>query len=101
MLTQVSAWDLGMNTGRLRSSPIQGRPGGEDGIRHGVKEFGVIARLSPARAETTSQEECLSQESRAAASLPITFAKNSPALRKQRKGLPAKTREADKLSNLK
>lgn len=65
-----------------------------------VKEFWVILRLSPARREITSQEGCLAQETRAAASLPITFVKSSPALRKQENGLPAKTHEFDNSSHL-
>lgn len=56
-------------------------------------------RLSPARGEMTSQEECLAQ-TRVVASLPITFTKNSPALRKQGNGLPGKTYEVDNSSQV-
>lgn len=48
----------------------------------------------------TSPEGSLAQETRAAASLPITSTKNSPASRKQGNGLPTKTLEFDNSFNL-
>lgn len=100
---QKSTWDLGMNQDMevARFSLHLGRFYDEDGIRCGMKEFWVNVRLSPARGEMTSPEECLAQETRAAASLPITFMKNSPALREQGNGLPTKTHELDNSCNIK
>lgn len=82
------------------ASPHLGRLYDEDGIRCGMKEFWVNVRLSPARREMTSPEGSLAQETRAAASLPITSTKNSPASRKQGNGLPTKTHEFDNSFNL-
>lgn len=66
-----------------------------------MKEFGVIAGLSPVRGEVASQEECLAWEARAAACSLITLMKHGPALRKQWNGLPAKTCEFDNSCDLK
>lgn len=57
-------------------------------------------RLSPARREMTNPEGSLAQETRAAASLPITSTKNSPASRRQGIGLPTKTHGFDNSFNL-